>query len=309
MLTEVYLLIFGVTFVVVGLATGLAWAVVETPEANGEEEPDLLRQDKLSALATLAHVLAQLSYAKRLKLLLAEANLDWSVGRLVLQMLVAGVLVFAALLHLAWIPWYGSLAVSAAVACIPLLHVRRLRSKRLRKVEDQLPEALEFLARALVAGHSLPMALELLGEEAEAPISTEVRKTVDEYNLGLSMEKSLSNMADRLPSVDIQFFVSAVNSQSRTGGNLHELLDSLAETIRDRETLRGQVRALTANGRITAIILTCLPFFIAAVMLMVNSQYLSILTNHPAGRLLILAGICGQALAFFVINRIVDIKV
>jgi tight adherence protein B len=153
------------------------------------------------------------------------------------------------------------------------------------------------------------MALELLGEEAEAPISTEVRKTVDEYNLGLSMEKSLSNMADRLPSVDIQFFVSAVNSQSRTGGNLHELLDSLAETIRDRETLRGQVRALTANGRITAIILTCLPFFIAAVMLMVNSQYLSILTNHPAGRLLILAGICGQALAFFVINRIVDIKV
>ena len=309
MLTEAYVLIFGVTFVVVGLATAMAWAVVETPEAKGEEEPDLLRQDKLSALDTLAHLLAQLSYTRRLKLLLAEANLDWSVGRLVLQMLVAGMLVFAALLHVGWVPWYGSLAASAAAASLPVLYVRRLRSKRLRKVEDQLPEALEFLARALVAGHSLPMALELLGEEAETPISTEVRKTVDEYNLGLSMEKSLSNMADRVPSVDIQFFVSAVASQSRTGGNLHDLLDSLAETIRDRETLRGQVRALTANGRTTAIILTCLPFFIAGVMLMVNSEYLSILTNHPVGRLLILAGICGQALAFFVINRIVDIKV
>lgn len=309
MLAEVYALIFGVTFVVVGLATGLAWAFVETPESKNDDEPDLLRSDKLSALDTLAHVLAQLSYTKRFKLLLAEANLDWSVGRLILQMLVAGVLVFAALLHVGWVPWYGSLAVSAAVMSIPVLHVRRLRSKRLRKVEDQLPEALEFLARALVAGHSLPMALELLGEEAETPISTEVRKTVDEYNLGLSMEKSLSNMADRVPSVDIQFFVSAVTSQSRTGGNLHDLLDSLAETIRDRETLRGQVRALTANGRITAIILTCLPFFIAGVMLMVNSEYLNILTSHPVGRLLILAGICGQALAFFVINRIVDIKV
>jgi tight adherence protein B len=309
MLTQVYVLIFGVTFVIVGLATGMAWAFVEKPEPKGAEEPDLLRKDKLSALDTLAHVLAQLSYTKRFKLLLAEANLDWSVGRLVLQMLVAGVLAFAALLHVGWVPWYGSLALSVTVASIPLLHVQRLRSKRLRKVEDQLPEALEFLARALVAGHSLPMALELLGEEAEEPISTEVRKTVDEYNLGLSMEKSLSNMADRVPSVDIQFFVSAVTSQARTGGNLHDLLDSLAETIRDRETLRGQVRALTANGRITAIILTCLPFFIAGVMLMVNPQYLNILTNHPVGRLLILAGICGQALAFLVINRIVDIKV
>ena len=309
MLTQIYVLIFGMTFVVVGLATGVAWAVLETPQAKGEEEPDLLKEDKLSALDTLAHLLAQLSYTKRLRVLLAEANLDWSVGRLVLQMLVAGMLVLAALLHVAWLPWYGSLAVSAAAAGLPILYVRRLRSKRLRKVEDQLPDALEFLARALVAGHSLPMALELLGEEAESPISAEVRKTVDEYNLGLSMEKSLSNLADRVPSVDMQFFVSAVNSQARTGGNLHELLDNLAETIRDRETLRGQVRALTANGRTTAVILTCLPFFIAAIMLIVNPNYLSLLTNHPVGRMLILAGICMQALAFYVINRIVDIKV
>src|SRR5690606_37225748 len=103
--------------------------------------------------------------------------------------------------------------------------------------------------------------------------------------------------------------VSAVTSQSRTGGNLHDLLDGLAETIRERETLRGQVRALTANGRATALIHTCLPFFIAGVMLMVNSDYLSILVNHPVGRVLILAGICAQALAYFVISRIVDIKV
>jgi tight adherence protein B len=309
MLTEVYILIFGLTFVVVGLATGMAWAVIEPPKAREDQEPDLLRKDKLSALDALARLLEQLSYTKRLEQLLAEANLDWAVGRLVLQMLVAGILVFAALLQVEWMPWYASFGLSAAAASLPFLYVRRLRSKRLRKVEDQLPEALEFLARALVAGHSLPMALELLGEEAETPISTEVRKTVDEYNLGLSMEKALSNMAERVPSVDIQFFVSAVTSQSRTGGNLHELLDGLAETIRERETLRGQVRALTANGRATALILTCLPFFIAGVMLMVSSGYLDILVNHPVGRILIVAGICAQILAFFVINRIVDIKV
>lgn len=308
-MAEIYTIIFAVTFIVVGLATGLAWAFVETPRDIDDDEPDLLRQDKLSAVDTLAHLLARMRFAKAIKRLLSEAELDWSVGRFLLQMLVAGSLGGAVLIPLGWVPWFGTLAVAGALAALPLLYVRRLRTKRLRQVEDQLPDALEFLSRALVAGHSLPMALELLGEEAAAPISTEVRKTVDEYNLGLSMEKSLANLADRIPSVDIQFFVSAVISQSRTGGSLHELLDSLAETIRDRETLRGQVRALTANGRITAIILTCLPFFIAGMMLIVNSEYLDILTNHPVGRMLILAGICGQGLAFFVISRIVDIEV
>lgn len=308
-MVDLYTIIFSVTFIVVGLAMGLAWAFVDASDEIESDEPDLLKQDKLSALDTLAHVLGRMRFSKAIRRLLAEAELDWSVGRFLLQMLVAGSLAAAALIPLGWVPWLGILAVGCAFATLPLLYVKRLRAKRLRQVEDQLPEALEFLSRALVAGHSLPMALELLGEEATEPISTEVRKTVDEYNLGLEMEKSLANLAERIPSVDIQFFVSAVTSQSRTGGSLHELLDSLAETIRDRETLRGQVRALTANGRITAIILTCLPFFIAGMMLLVNSEYLDILTIHPIGRMLILAGICAQALAFFVINRIVDIKV
>lgn len=308
-MADLYTIIFSVTFIVVGLAMGLAWAFVDAPDDVESDEPDLLKQDKLSALDTLAHVLGRMRFSKAIERLLAEAELDWSVGRFVLQMLVAGALAIAALVPLGWVPWFAMVAVGCAFATLPLLYVRRLRGRRLREVEDQLPEALEFLSRALVAGHSLPMALELLGEEATAPISTEVRKTVDEYNLGLEMEKALANLAERVPSVDIQFFVSAVTSQSRTGGSLHELLDGLAETIRDRETLRGQVRALTANGRITAIILTCLPFFIAGMMLLVNSEYLDILTNHPIGRMLILAGICAQALAFFVINRIVDIKV
>jgi tight adherence protein B len=308
-MVDLYAIIFSVTFIVVGLAMGLAWAFVDAPEEIESDEPDLLKHDKLSALDTLAHMLSRMRFSKASKRLLTEAELDWSVGRFLLQMLVAGSLAAAALVPLGWVPWFAILAVGCAFGTLPLLYVRRLRAKRLHQVEDQLPDALEFLSRALVAGHSLPMALELLGEEATDPISTEVRKTVDEYNLGLEMEKSLANLAERIPSVDIQFFVSAVTSQSRTGGSLHELLDSLAETIRDRETLRGQVRALTANGRITAIILTCLPFFIAGMMLLVNSEYLDILINHPIGRMLVLAGICAQGLAFFVINRIVDIKV
>lgn len=309
MLSGLYALIFATTFLVVGIATGLAWVAVEKPKKTDKAQPDLLKRDKLSALDALANLLSRMSYSAALRRILAEADLDWSVGRLTLQMLVAGTLAFALLLHFAWTPWIISLAVACLVGAMPLFYVRRQRAKRLRQVEDQLPEALEFLARAMVAGHSLPMALELLGEEAAPPISPEVRKTVDEYNLGLSMEKALSNLADRIPSIDIQFFVSAVTSQSRTGGNLHELLDRLAETIRDRETLRGQVRSMTANGRITAIILCCLPFFIAGVMTLVNGEYLNILFEHPVGRMLVIAGICAQALAFFIISRIVDIKV
>ncbi len=289
-----YAVIFFVTFGIVAIAVAFGWMMVDRKPENGDE-PDILRRRRVSTLQLLSQTLERGRLGERLNRLAAEADVDWSAGRVTLTSAVAFVLCLAVLGRFDFIPGWGAFGLACLAAYAPIFYIKRLREKRLSKVEDQLPEALEFLARALVAGHSLPMALELLGEEAETPISTEVRKTVDEYNLGLSMEKSLSNMADRVPSVDIQFFVSAVTSQSRTGGNLHDLLDSLAETIRDRETLRGQVRALTANGRITAIILTCLPFFIAGVMLMVNSEYLSILTSTTrSARLLILAGICGK---------------
>jgi tight adherence protein B len=153
------------------------------------------------------------------------------------------------------------------------------------------------------------MSVELLSEECDPPLSLELRKTVDEYNLGLSMDDALSNLMTRLPSVDIQFFVSAIQTQSRTGGSLHELLEDLSETIRERMTLKRQVRALTANGRMTAMVLSALPFAVAGTMLYVNPSYFDLLLDHPLGRTLLFTALCGQVLAYAVIRRIVNIRV
>jgi tight adherence protein B len=153
------------------------------------------------------------------------------------------------------------------------------------------------------------MSLELMADEVKAPLSTELRKTVDEYNLGMPMNDALGSLTRRVPSVDMQFFVSAVMTQSRTGGTLHEVLEGLAETIRERATLKGQVRAMTANGRMTALVLSLMPAFVAGVMLYINPSYLGLLFQHPLGATLVTMAIGGQLLAYFVIRKIVDIKV
>ena len=302
-----YATIFFVTFGVVAIAVALGWMFVD--RKPDDAEPDILRQRRLSTLQLLSQTLEKGRLGDRLNALISEADVEWTPGRVALSSATGFVLSMAILSRLDFVPLLATLAISVFVAAAPVLYLQGIRRKRLRAVEEQLPEALEFIARALVAGHTLPMALELLAEEIGSPLSMELRKTVDEYNLGLSMEQSLDNLAERVPSVDIRFFASAVMTQSRTGGNLHDLLDSLSDTIRERATLKGHVRAMTANGRMTAMILSALPFLIAGVMFMVNAEYFMILVDHPLGKTLLFLGLCGQILAFLAIRKIVDIKV
>ena len=310
-----YATVFVLTFLITGGAAALAWALIEQSRPAGRrgraapEKPSILREEVLSTLSGFAAVLQHFPFAGSLKKELAEAEVNWSVGRTVLMMLLAGGATLKLALTFDWVPAYAAWPLAAFAATGPLLHIRRRRARRLQTVEEQLPEALEYLSRSLLAGHSLPMSLELMADEVKPPLSTEVRKTVDEYNLGMPMTDALGSLTRRLPSVDVQFFVSAVLTQSRTGGTLHEVLEGLAETIRERATLKGQVRALTANGRITALVLSLMPVFVAAVMLYINPNYLGLLLQHPMGRTLITMAVGGQILAYFVIRKIVDIKV
>jgi tight adherence protein B len=273
------------------------------------ERPSILRNEMLSTLSGFATLLEHSPFAGRVKKELEQSDVDWSVGRTILMMMVAGGATLKLLLAFDWVPGYAAVALAALAAAGPVFYIRRRRAKRLQAVEEQLPEALDYLSRALVAGHSLPMSLELMADEVKPPLSTELRKTVDEYNLGMAMNDALASLIRRVPSVDMQFFVSAIMTQSRTGGTLHEVLEGLAETIRERTTLKGQVRAMTANGRMTAIVLSLMPIFIALVMLYINPQYLGLLVSHPLGKTLIMCAIAGQLLAYFVIRKIVDIKV
>lgn len=309
--------VFLLTFVIAAAAGAAAWVLLENSlraprnrrgAGGAATSPSILRSEMLSTISLFAPLLERFRFAKHLRELLDKADLDWSVGRLVLLMLTAGA---AALNLLLWLgaPLSVALLCALAVAAGPVFVIRRRQSERLRRVEDQLPEALDYLSRALLAGHSLPMSVELLAEECDPPLSLELRKTVDEYNLGLSMDDALGNLMERLPSVDIQFFVSAIQTQSRTGGSLHELLEDLSETIRERMTLKRQVRALTANGRMTAIVLSALPFVVAGTMLYVNPDYFDLLLQHPLGPTLLIMALCGQGLAYLVIRRIVNIRV
>jgi tight adherence protein B len=262
----------------------------------------------LSTISLLAPVLGRMRLAQHLRELLEKADLDWSVGRTVLLMLTGGAVTLNVLL-LVEAPFSVALPCALLAAAAPIAVIRRRQVERLRRVEEQLPDALDYLSRALLAGHSLPMAIELLSEECDPPLSAELRKTVDEYNLGLSMDHALGNLMERLPSVDIQFFVSAIQTQSRTGGGLHELLEDLSETIRERMTLKRQVRALTANGRMTAVVLSALPFAVAGTMLYINPAYFDLLLEHRLGPTFLFMALGGQVLAYVVIQRIVNIRV
>lgn len=304
-----YALIFGLAFAFVAVCVVIAWLALDRTPRPKESAPHILQADAVSAIGALAALLEKVRLTDHLRRLIREADLDWSAGRVVLLMLTTFTVVLALLLRWDFVPWWGAIGVALAAGSAPLLRVRQIRTKRLERVENQLPEALDFISRALVAGHSLPMSLELLADEIGQPLAGELRKTVDEYNLGLSMERSLENLSDRVPSVDIRFFTSAIGTQSRTGGNLHDLLENLAETIRQRGTLKGQIRAMTANGRMTALILAALPFVIGGVMMLVNADLFMVLVNHPTGKTLLFLGLCSQVAAFFVIRKIVDIKV
>jgi tight adherence protein B len=312
---EGYATVFLLTFVLTAAAGAAAWMLLErslrsgsggkTPEPAGS---GILRSEVLSTISLLAPVLERMRFARHLRELLDKADLDWSVGRTVLLMLTLAAVALNVLL-LVDTPFAVALLFAVLAAALPIVMIRRRQSERLRRVEEQLPDALDYLSRALLAGHSLPMSVELLSEECDPPLSLELRKTVDEYNLGLSMDDALRNLMIRLPSVDIQFFVSAIQTQSRTGGSLHELLEDLSETIRDRMTLKRQVRALTANGRMTAVVLSALPFAVAGTMLYVNPDYFDLLLEHRLGPTFLFMALCGQILAYAVIRRIVNIRV
>ena len=238
-----YPIVFVGTFLIGAASAAAAWKILDRqtdpPEPTTPEEPGLLRREVLSTLSVLSALLTRFPYVGKLRTLLAEADMSWSVGRTVLMMLVAGAISLNVVLRLDFFPVLASWMLAAVGAATPVFYIRRRRRKRFQEIEEQLPEALDFVSRSTVAGHSLPMSLELLSDEAGPPLSYEMRKTVDEYNLGLPMSDALLNLARRLPTVDIQFFVSAVVAQSRTGGNLHELLDNLSETIRERGMLKG----------------------------------------------------------------------
>jgi tight adherence protein B len=187
-----------------------------------------------------------------------------------------------------------------------LLNKRRVR---LKKFASQLPDALELVARALRAGHSLAAGMHVVAEEMPAPISDEFNRVYEEQNLGIPIEEALKNMCERVPNLDLRFFVTSVLIQRQTGGDLAEILDKIGYVVRERFRILGQVKALTAEGRLSGIILIILPFGLFLMMLQIKPDYIEKLWTHPLGIKMAVAALIMQVLGALVIKKIVSIKV
>ena len=187
------------------------------------------------------------------------------------------------MLYIARVPPQLYLSLAFAGAFLPWAFVHKHRSQRLRQMEQQLPDTLDLIGRALRAGHALPSGLKMAGEEMTDPIATEFRLTHDEINFGISMQQALSNLGVRVPVTDLRFFVVAVLIQREAGGNLTEVLDNLSTLIRSRIKFHARVRVLTTEGRMSAWVLGLLPFVLAALLNFADHDFISVLWTDPAG--------------------------
>jgi tight adherence protein B len=277
------------------------------PEAGLEEDSPLFRSERLSTLNFWDGVLTRFDFVEILRRRLTQAELDWSVGRVTLGMLLSATVSFL----LCWkiLPAWAALLVAGAVGFAPYAYILRVRRKRFDRFREGFPDVLDSLARALRAGYPLATAMETVAAESTPTVAVEIRRTSAEANLGMGWSRALENMGHRLPLLEVNLFSAAVQLHSRTGGKLSEVMAQLAENMRETQSLRGEVRALAAHGKLTGAILTVLPICIAIMMMFVSPDYMLVLYHHPWGKNLIAAAVGCLVLAHIVIRKIVDIEI
>jgi tight adherence protein B len=203
----------------------------------------------------------------------------------------------------------SSFLLAALLAFLPLLQLLLLKQKRIEKFRNQFPEALDLIARALKAGHSLNSGMKLAADEFDDPLGPEFEETLGEINFGVSVANALKNLTKRIECPELKYFVVAIILQRETGGNLAELIESLADLIREKFKFQGKVRTLSAEGKLSAIILVAIPFFIAAYLHLSNPKYLSLLFTEPIGRVMVVVASIMMVIGMLVMKKMVTIKV
>jgi tight adherence protein B len=264
--------------------------------------------EKLSAVKSLDVVLTRWSgISSSLHNLLVRADMKLTVGGLLLAsacLFLAGWLVIGSITRLHWL----GLAVGCVLAFVPFLVVRFKANKRTRQFEEQFPEAIDLIARALRAGHAFTTGLALVAEEAPQPVAGEFRLLYDQQNFGMPLGEALKNLAERLPLLDARFFVTAVLTQRESGGNLAEILGNLAGVIRERFKVKRQVRVLSAHGRITGWVLSGLPPSLAAAFMVTSPDHIMTLVKDPMGPPMIAGALFLQITGMLIIRKLVNIE-
>src|SRR5947209_8247666 len=285
-------------------------AAEKAPEPQLGEETALLRDELLSEIPAFDNLLRRSARVSALQKLLSQADIDIRAGNFLLMCAATGAVL--AVIVLVWTKaeqpifgWVGALVGFF----VPYSYVSHRRTKRFDKFEELFPQAIDTLARAVRAGHAFTTALELISNEVPQPVAGEFRTLFEEQKFGLPVREALVNLTDRVPLVDVKFFVTAVMLQRETGGNLAEILDNLSYVIRERFKIMRQVRVYTAQGRLTMLLLMGLPPAIIIIMRLMNPAFIQPLFSDPLGHALLVVGITLQTVGYFIIRRIIQIQV
>jgi tight adherence protein B len=280
----------------------------KAPEREPDEELALLRDEQFSKIPAFDTLLRRSARVSAIQDSLVQAGMKFRAGNFLLLCIFCG-----ALAGLASILWTGNAAIAWAAliigAFLPYSVVSYRRQKRFEKIEELFPEAIDTLARAVRAGHAFTTALEMISNEVAEPLASEFRKLYEEQKFGMPVRDALMNLTERVPLVDIKFFVTAVMLQRETGGNLAEILDNLSYVIRERFKIQRQVRVHTAQGRLTMALLMAMPPAVVGILLIFSPEFVRPLFADPIGHALLVASIALQTLGYFVIRKIIKIQV
>lgn len=283
---------------------------LRTASAGGHaaQNLSLLKQRALSNSEGLQRLLLAIPRVHSLDRLIMQSGVAMTVADLLaLTLMLAATGLFAPL-------WFGhrgllGLALAAILGSLPTLYILHSRKKRMEKLENQLPDAIDLMGRAMRAGHAFPTALNMVGDEMAEPIGAEFRTLFDEINYGVKLEDALLNLLSRVPSADLQYFVVALLIQHETGGNLAELLDNISAIVRSRIKLVGEIRTLSAEGKLSAWILSLLPFATGLLINVVNPGFMDILWTDPAGLKMVYGALSLMLFGIWWMSRIVKIRV
>jgi tight adherence protein B len=320
------ILVFLLTFLVVGGLFFGVWVMAGTDASqeqvrkrmsavhkaerrgNVAQSLVLVRDEMLSSVPLLHRMLLQWSWSTKLQDFIMQAGMRTKPGKILLLSAVLGLASYVTagfFLRSLFI----SLPVGLFCAVLPMLIVYWKRKRRLRKFEERFPEALDLLGRAVRAGHAFTTGLEMIAKECTEPLAGEFRTTFEEQNFGLPLRDALLNLSERIPLIDVRFFVTALLIQKETGGNLAEILDGLSRVIRDRFRIYREVQVKTAHGRLTAGILIALPIFMGITLSILNPSYMKVLFEDPKGPYVL--GIAGgmQVIGSMILWKIIHFEV
>jgi len=281
---------------------------VSTPAGADLDDASVVKQSNRGPLPSIDRAMAKTRIGSRIARLIEQSGARTTPSGIgVMMLLVAAGSAFAAsvLVPLRFAP----LAAGALGAAMPIGWLVHRRTVRLKRFEEQFPEALDLLSRAIRAGHAFQTAMGMIADEVAQPVGPEFKKTFDEQNFGLPLRDALNQLSERVPILDVRFFVTAVLIQRDTGGNLSEILDNLAHVVRERFKIRRQVRVHTAHGRFTGYVLLALPAALAVVLSYISPSHMETLFKERIGQMMLIGAIVMQTIGFLWIRKVIKIEV